>query len=42
MLPRILDNPENFPRILTSWRTNLLGTTAKGAEFFYRHMVGNR
>lgn len=34
------DNPENFPRILTSWRTNLLGNTAKGAEFFYRHMVG--
>lgn len=34
------DNPENFPRILTSWRTNLLGNTAKGAEFFYRHLVG--
>ncbi len=35
------DNPENFPRILTSWRTNLLGSSAKGAEFFYRHMIGS-
>lgn len=34
------DNPENFPRIITSWRTNLLGSSAKGAEFFYRHMLG--
>ncbi len=35
------DNPENFPRVLTSWRTNLLGSSAKGAEFFYRHMIGS-
>ncbi len=35
------DNPENFPRIITSWRTNLLGSSAKGAEFFYRHMIGS-
>ncbi len=34
------DDPENFPRILTSWRTNLLGSSAKGAEFFYRHVLG--
>ncbi|MDN5963341.1 MAG: nitrate reductase subunit alpha [Actinomyces sp.] len=34
------DNPENFPRIIASWRTNLMGSSAKGAEFFYRHMVG--
>ena len=34
------DDPENFPRILTSWRTNLLGSHAKGAEFFYRHVLG--
>ncbi len=34
------DDPENFPRIVTSWRTNLLGSSAKGAEFFYRHMIG--
>jgi len=34
------DAPENFPRILCSWRTNLLGSSAKGTEFFLRHMVG--
>ena len=34
------DTPENFPRILASWRTNLLGSSAKGTEFFLRHMVG--
>ncbi len=35
------DDPENFPRVFTSWRTNLLGNSAKGAEFFYRHLVGS-
>lgn len=34
------DNPENFPRIITSWRTNLMGSSAKGAEFFTKHMLG--
>ena len=34
------DAPENFPRILASWRTNLLGSSAKGTEYFLRHMVG--
>ncbi|MDU0347373.1 nitrate reductase subunit alpha [Actinomyces sp. MRS3W] len=35
------DAEENFPRILASWRTNLLGSSAKGTEFFLRHMVGS-
>lgn len=34
------DAPENFPRILLNWRTNLLGSSAKGTEFFLRHMLG--
>ena len=34
------DAPENFPRILANWRTNLLGSSAKGTEFFLRHMIG--
>nr|WP_244963494.1 nitrate reductase subunit alpha [Actinomyces trachealis] len=34
------DAEENYPRILASWRTNLLGSSAKGTEFFLRHMVG--
>lgn len=31
---------ENWPRILLNWRTNLLGSSAKGTEFFLRHMLG--
>ncbi len=34
------DAPENVPRILANWRTNLLGSSAKGTEFFLRHMIG--
>lgn len=34
------DNPMNFPRILLNWRTNLMGSSAKGTEFFLRHMLG--
>lgn len=34
------DAPENMPRVLANWRTNLLGSSAKGTEFFLRHMLG--
>lgn len=34
------DAPENSPRILANWRTNLLGSSAKGTEFFLKHMLG--
>jgi len=34
------DAPENFPRILASWRTNLFGSSGKGAEFLMRHLLG--
>lgn len=34
------DADENVPRILANWRTNLLGSSAKGTEFFLRHMLG--
>ncbi|MEU0741290.1 nitrate reductase subunit alpha [Streptomyces sp. NPDC006134] len=34
------DTPENWPRILTLWRANLLGSSAKGAEYFTRHLLG--
>ena len=30
------DAAENVPRILANWRTNLLGSSAKGTEFFLR------
>ncbi|MDG3013013.1 nitrate reductase subunit alpha [Speluncibacter jeojiensis] len=34
------DAPENFPRTLTVWRANLLGSSAKGNEYFLRHLLG--
>ncbi|MDO4888287.1 MAG: nitrate reductase subunit alpha [Actinomycetaceae bacterium] len=34
------DAEENLPRILANWRTNLLGSSAKGTEFFLRHLLG--
>ncbi len=34
------DAPENFPRCLTVWRANLLGSSAKGNEYFLRHLLG--
>jgi nitrate reductase alpha subunit len=34
------DSPENFPRVLAVWRANLLGSSAKGNEYFLRHLLG--
>ncbi|MEV5569910.1 nitrate reductase subunit alpha [Spirillospora sp. NPDC052269] len=34
------DAPENWPRILTVWRANLLGSSGKGAEYFQKHLLG--
>jgi nitrate reductase alpha subunit len=34
------DRPESFPRILTLWRANLLGSSSKGHEYFLRHILG--
>ena len=34
------DDPRNFPRVLTVWRANLLGSSGKGMEYFMRHLVG--
>ncbi|MFG2907538.1 nitrate reductase subunit alpha [Kitasatospora sp. NPDC048286] len=34
------DAPENWPRVLTLWRSNLFGSSAKGAEYFSRHLLG--
>ncbi|WP_238815528.1 nitrate reductase subunit alpha [Nocardia brasiliensis] len=34
------DAPENFPRCLTVWRSNLLGSSGKGNEYFNRHLLG--
>nr|WP_218024341.1 nitrate reductase subunit alpha [Nocardia lijiangensis] len=34
------DSPANFPRILSVWRANLLGSSAKGNEYFLKHLLG--
>jgi nitrate reductase alpha subunit len=34
------DAPENWPRVLTLWRANLLGSSSKGHEYFLRHVLG--
>ncbi|MFB8003008.1 nitrate reductase subunit alpha [Nocardia sp. NPDC056000] len=34
------DEPRNFPRLLTIWRSNLLGSSAKGNEYFLKHLLG--
>ena len=34
------DAPANWPRCLTLWRANLLGSSAKGDEYFLKHLLG--
>lgn len=31
---------ENWPRVLTLWRSNLFGSSAKGSEYFLKHLLG--
>ncbi|ROZ87316.1 nitrate reductase subunit alpha [Gordonia sp. OPL2] len=35
-----VDAPENWPRTLVLWRSNLMGSSAKGNEYFLRHLLG--
>jgi nitrate reductase alpha subunit len=32
--------PQNWPRVLTVWRSNLLGSSGKGHEYFLKHLLG--
>jgi nitrate reductase alpha subunit len=34
------DHPRNWPRVLLLWRSNLLGSSAKGDEYFLHHLLG--
>ena len=36
------DAPENWPRNLFVWRSNLLGSCGKGHEYFLKHLLGTR
>lgn len=33
-------DPANWPRVLTIWRSNLLGSSSKGHEYFLEHLLG--
>lgn len=33
-------NPDNFPKLLFVWRANLIGSSAKGHEYFLKHLLG--
>ncbi len=34
------DHPSNWPRNLFVWRSNLLGSSGKGHEYFLKHLLG--
>jgi len=34
------DHPANFPRNMFIWRSNLLGSSGKGHEYFLKHLLG--
>lgn len=34
------DHPYNFPRNMFIWRSNLLGSSGKGHEYFLKHLLG--
>ena len=36
------DEPANWPRNLFVWRSNLLGSSGKGHEYFLKHLLGTK
>ena len=36
------DDPANWPRNMFVWRSNLLGSSGKGHEYFLKHLLGTR
>jgi nitrate reductase alpha subunit len=34
------DNPKNWPRNMFVWRSNILGSSGKGHEYFLKHLLG--
>ncbi|MDO9611321.1 MAG: molybdopterin-dependent oxidoreductase, partial [Serpentinimonas sp.] len=36
------DAPQNWPRNLFVWRSNLLGSSGKGHEYFLKHLLGTQ
>ncbi|MFV0451229.1 MAG: nitrate reductase subunit alpha, partial [Propioniciclava sp.] len=35
-----VDAPQNWPRTMIVWRSNLMGSSAKGNEYFLKHLLG--
>ncbi len=36
------DNPKNFPRNMFVWRSNVLGSSGKGHEYFLKYLLGTQ
>jgi len=36
------DQPQNYPRNMFVWRSNLLGASGKGHEYFLKHLLGTK
>lgn len=36
------DSPENFPRNMFIWRSNILGSSGKGHEYFLKYLLGTK
>ena len=34
------DNPANWPRVMFVWRSNIIGSSGKGHEYFLKHLLG--
>jgi nitrate reductase alpha subunit len=34
------DHPANWPRNMFVWRSNILGSSGKGHEYFLKHLLG--
>ncbi len=35
-----IDDPINWPRTMIVWRSNIMGSSAKGNEYFLKHLLG--
>lgn len=36
------DHPDNYPRNMFVWRSNILGSSGKGHEYFLKHLLGTQ
>ena len=36
------DNPQNFPRNMFVWRSNIMGSSGKGHEYFMKYLLGTQ